>query len=279
MTDRVSVKNLCLHGYHGVLPEEAKLGQRFYVDLDCVLDLEPCAEADDYSKTICYASLCDLAAEISARGPYRLIETLADRIARAVLGRFQPVREVIVKVRKPSAPISAKLDHVGVTITRKRRHRVGFSLGSNLGDKSANLRSALAHLNALEGLEVDRVSQFYKTAPWGKEDQDWFVNACATGWTTLHPLSILKAIKGIELRIGRIPAERWGPRIIEVDLLFVDDLQIKTTQLTLPHRELFNRAFFLVPLAEIAGDLTVMGQEIARAAASLAPKEEDISPI
>lgn len=279
MTDRISVKNLCLHGYHGVLPEETRLGQKFYVDIDCALDLAPSAADDDFGKTISYVSLCDLAAEVSAAGPYRLIETLADRIAGAVLDRFPPVRAVTVEVRKPSAPIRANVDHVAVAVTRDRRCRVGFSLGSNLGDKSANLRRALAHLGTLEGLELDRVSQFYKTAPWGKEDQDWFVNACATGWTTLQPLALLKAAKRIELQLGRIPGERWGPRLIDIDLLFVGDRTLETPQLSLPHRELFNRAFVLVPLAEIAGELVLNGRSVARAAAALDPRAEEIAPL
>ncbi|MBD3677945.1 MAG: 2-amino-4-hydroxy-6-hydroxymethyldihydropteridine diphosphokinase [Rhodobacteraceae bacterium] len=278
MTDRICVKNLCLHGYHGVMPEETRLGQKFYVDLDCVVDLEPCTEIDDYSRTICYASLCDLAEEVSRNGPYQLIETLGDRIARAVLERFPPVREVQVHVRKPSAPIAANLDHVGVSIVRKRLYRVGFSLGSNMGEKAANLRRALAYLDTLEGLDIERVSQFYKTAPWGKEDQDWFLNACATGWTTLQPQSILKSIKRIELEIGRVPGERWGPRLIDIDLLFVDDLQIETARLTLPHAELFNRAFVLIPLAEIAGDVTLSGRNISEAAKSLGREGGDAIP-
>ena len=277
MTDQVRVQNLCLHGYHGVLPEETKLGQKFYVDITCDLNLAPCAVDDDYTKAVCYGALCDLAAEVSEAGPYQLIETLGDRICAAILDRFDRVDHVAVAVRKPSASLKAQFDHVSVTINRQRRYRVGVSLGSNLGDKMANLRTALMWLNTLPGFEVDQVSSFYQTAPWGNEDQDWFLNACLTGWTTLAPMELLKALKRIELELGRVPAVRWGPRAIDLDLLFSEDLEIKSRLLTLPHPQMFNRAFVLVPLAEIAGDHKVLGQSVADGLAALDYDADEIT--
>jgi dihydroneopterin aldolase / 2-amino-4-hydroxy-6-hydroxymethyldihydropteridine diphosphokinase len=279
MTDRISVKNLCLHGFHGVYPEERKLGQKFFVDIDCRLDLAACAGEDDYSKAVCYGALCDLAAEISGLGPYNLIETLGVRIAEAVLARFDPVGEVRVRVRKPSAPIAAALDHVEIEIVRTRRRRVAFSLGSNIGDKPGNLRTALAWMNTLEGTVIDRVSRFYKTEPWGETDQDWFLNACAMGWTTAAPVVFLQALKRIELTLGRVPGRRWGPRTIDIDILFIDDLEMETPLLTLPHRDMFNRAFVLIPLAEIAAEQVVQGRKIGDAATGIDVAEGDIVPL
>lgn len=279
MTDTVSVTNLCLHGHHGVMPEETRLGQKFYVDIDCDLDLSLCARDDDYSKAVCYGALCDTAAQSSDNGPYKLIETLAEHIAQDVLAQFPAVSNVVVRVRKPSAPIAATLDHVQVTLHRARRYRVAFSLGSNIGDKAANLRNALAWLNTVEGLEIDQASKFYRTAPWGEEDQDWFLNACATGWSTRKPIELLKALKRIELEIGREPGARWGPRLIDIDFLFADDLELDVPLLTLPHREMFNRAFVLVPLAEIAADQTVLGRNIGNAAKTIDYDPNEITPI
>ncbi|MGI9502404.1 MAG: 2-amino-4-hydroxy-6-hydroxymethyldihydropteridine diphosphokinase [Geminicoccaceae bacterium] len=276
MTDCVSVQNLCLHGFHGLLPEETKLGQKFYVDLDCFLNLAPCSAADDHDKTICYSALCDLTAEVSGEGPYRMIETLGDRIARTVLDRFAVVNKVVVQVRKPSAPIVASFSHVGITVERKRHYRIALSLGSNEGNKKANVQTALTFLKAESDLEIDHVSQFYRTAPWGKEEQDWFINACATGWTTSQPIDLLKALKRIELQIGRMPGERWGPRTIDIDLLFMDNVQMDSPQLTLPHQEMFNRAFVLVPLAEIAADHEVLGRRIGDALTALSYTPDEV---
>jgi dihydroneopterin aldolase/2-amino-4-hydroxy-6-hydroxymethyldihydropteridine diphosphokinase len=269
MTDRVDVTNLCLHGHHGVFPEEKTLGQKFYVDIECHMDVRPAAKDDDYAKAVSYADLCDIAVGISGQGPYNLVETLGDRIAQAILDRFHQVTKVVIRLRKPAAPMAVHFDSVGVTITRQRRYRIGLSLGSNLGDKLANLRRALAWLNTDNAIEIDRVSKFYRTAPWGKEDQDWFLNACATGWSTLDPVTILKVLKRVELHLGRVPGERWGPRAIDIDLLFVDDMRLKSPLLTLPHPEMFNRSFVLVPLAEIAADYHLAGARIGDAASAL----------
>lgn len=279
MTDQVHVSNLCLHGFHGVHPEEKKLGQKFFVDIDCTVDIAPCAEADDYTKAVCYGALCDLAAEVSDSGQFNLVETLTVRIAEAVLERFPAVTSVTVRVRKPSAPLRVVFDHVGVSVTRQRRYSIGLSLGSNLGDKQANIRTALTLLNAEDNLEIDRVSRFYRTAPWGNTDQDWFLNVCATGWTARPPLSLLKCFKRTEVQVGRVPGERWGPRAIDIDLLYAGDVQMQTPHLTLPHPELFNRAFVLVPLAEIAGDHMVSGRRIGEEAARLSLAPDEIVPL
>lgn len=120
MPDRVFVSNLCVHGHHGVFAEEQRLGQKFFVDIDCEVDMRGCTAADDYEKAVCYDGLCKIAQEISDTGPFRLIESLADRIARSILDSHRIVTRVSIRVRKPSAPIAAMVDHVGVEITRLR---------------------------------------------------------------------------------------------------------------------------------------------------------------
>ena len=279
MTDWVSVRNLRLRGRHGVLPEETRLGQEFQFDIDCAIDAAACAAGDDYAKSVCYGALCDVVREVSDGETFRLVETLADRVASEILARHAPVTCAVVKVRKPAAPIEAQFDWVGVTVERHRRWRIGLSLGSNIGDKLSNLRSALAHLQAEPEVEIDRISGFYRTAPWGDTDQDWFLNACAMGWTTRPPVEMLKALKRIELQLGRIPGKRWGPRIIDIDLLFAGEQVLDTPLLTLPHREMFNRAFVLVPLAEIAADHAVLGRSIGEAAAALTLAPDEITRI
>ncbi|NIY80076.1 MAG: dihydroneopterin aldolase [Rhodobacteraceae bacterium] len=120
MSDRIFISNLCLYGFHGVMPEEKRLGQRFYIDLSCEIDLTPAGQADDYGLTVCYDALCQLAQKACDSGPFDLIETLGERIAQDVLDRFAAIRSVRVTVRKPSAPIQAALDHVGIEILRQR---------------------------------------------------------------------------------------------------------------------------------------------------------------
>ena len=121
-----------------------------------------------------------------------------------------------------------------------------LALGGNVGDKAASLRRALHALASEPGIELTAVSRFYRTAPWGKTDQDWFVNACALARTRLEPEALLDRVKALEVELGRAPAERWGPRVIDIDLIAYGDVTLKTERLTLPHPELFNRAFVLV---------------------------------
>ncbi|MGA2794655.1 MAG: 2-amino-4-hydroxy-6-hydroxymethyldihydropteridine diphosphokinase [Roseiarcus sp.] len=159
---------------------------------------------------------------------------------------------------------------------RVRSASIAFSLGSNVGNKAANLRNALARLGSEPHIEIDAVSHFYQTEPWGKSDQDWFVNACATGRTSLRPRDLLRRCKAIEIQIGRTPGPRWGPRVIDIDLLFFGDEEFRSDDLTLPHPEMFNRAFVLVPLAEIAPDRLVAGRRVGDAAELLQRSTDEV---
>ena len=146
----------------------------------------------------------------------------------------------------------------------------GLGLGSNIGDKPANIRRALALLEERGILRLTAVSSIYRTPPWGYEEQEFFANACALGETRLPPLELLAAVNKIEKAMGRQPSIRWGPRLIDIDILFYGTGSFEDTKLSLPHKSMFKRAFVLVPLAEIAPSLEISGHSIAKAAATLA---------
>jgi dihydropteroate synthase len=167
----------------------------------------------------------------------------------------------IFKTLSAAAKPSAKLEDDG-------RARIVLALGGNVGDKTLSLRRALRAIAGEPGIELTAVSRLYRTAPWGKKDQDWFVNACALGLTRLAPEALLERMKALEVDLGRVSTERWGPRVIDIDLVAYDDISLRSEKLTLPHPELFNRAFVLVPLAEIAPDLIIAGVRVGDAAAS-----------
>ena len=121
MSDRILVRNLVVHAYHGVLDEERRLGQRFEVDLDVRLDLREAAARDEVEATLSYVDLIGIAEEVSRGRAFRLIEALADEIARTILERHALAETVTVAIRKPAAPIPAVFDWVGVEVTRDRR--------------------------------------------------------------------------------------------------------------------------------------------------------------
>lgn len=140
--------------------------------------------------------------------------------------------------------------------------RAFLALGSNIGDKAANLRAAAAMIDALRGTRITGKSTIYRTPPWGKTDQDWFANAVIGIETGLAPLALLDACLDIEIALGRIRRERWGPRVIDIDLLLHGASAMRTDRLTLPHPAMAERAFVLAPLREIAPDLLIRDETI-----------------
>jgi len=130
---------------------------------------------------------------------------------------------------------------------------VYIGLGTNQGDRLSNLEMAI---NSLSPAVIPlMLSAIYETPPWGYLDQPQFLNQVLNARTGLEPVDLLVHLKEVEQRIGRKPTFRYGPRLIDLDILFYDDLTLETPGLTIPHPNLHERAFVLVPLAEIAPDL------------------------
>lgn len=146
-----------------------------------------------------------------------------------------------------------------------------LGLGANLGDRAATLARALTLLSASGDITVLRRSALYETAPWGDLDQPAFLNLCALIETRLAPRPLLARCLGVEAALGRqrLKTRRWGPRLIDIDILFHGDARIDAPDLILPHPRLFERAFVLVPLAEIAADHVLHGRSIGDAAAAI----------
>jgi 2-amino-4-hydroxy-6-hydroxymethyldihydropteridine diphosphokinase len=137
-----------------------------------------------------------------------------------------------------------------------------IGLGANLGDPFATLENALARLDRLDGCRLTAVSRFYRTRPWGDTDQPDFVNAVASLATDRSPLALLKGLQGIEAELGRVrdKTRRWGPRQVDLDLLVYGERLVEAPDLTVPHPRIRERAFVLVPMAELAPDLEIPGQ-------------------
>ena len=141
-----------------------------------------------------------------------------------------------------------------------KKHLVYLSLGSNLGDRLENLQNAIRFLNDIG--EISRASSVYETDPWGYEDQPAFYNQVVLLETTYEPLELLRRIKQMEQKMGRTPTFRYGPRMIDIDILLFDNILFSTPELTIPHPEMKNRAFVLAPLAEIEPFLSIPGEEL-----------------
>ncbi len=136
---------------------------------------------------------------------------------------------------------------------RMSLHTIYLALGTNLGERLANLRAALDALPP--SIIIRHLSPVYETPPWGVTDQPAFLNMAVQAGTDLEPLPLLAYLKQIEVELGRTPSVRWGPRLIDIDILFYDDIILNLPEVTIPHPRLHERAFVLVPLADIASDL------------------------
>lgn len=141
-------------------------------------------------------------------------------------------------------------------------YRCYLSLGANLGERGETLREALRRIAALPVTLLAAVSPFYETAPWGKIDQPSFLNAAATVLTSLAPRDFLHACQSIEWDLGRVRHEHWGARTIDIDLLSIEGVTSDDEELRLPHPYMTERAFVLVPLADIAPEHFVKGRSV-----------------
>ncbi len=144
-----------------------------------------------------------------------------------------------------------------------------IGLGANLGDAAGTVRAAIAALDGLPGTRLLRASSLYAAPAWGNPDQPPFVNAVAGVDTGLEPLALLRALLALEQRFGRVrdPAVHWGPRRLDLDVLLYADQTIDLPELQVPHPYLHQRAFVLVPLAEVAPDLSIPDRGHVRDAA------------
>lgn len=137
---------------------------------------------------------------------------------------------------------------------RKRNNIAYIGIGSNLGDKVKNCREAVERIAVAEEIELIGRSSLYRSEPWGNENQDWFVNAAIAIKTSLDPEGLLEHLRKVEEQLLKKKEERWGPRTIDLDILFFNDQVILTPGITVPHPFLHLRKFVLVPLQEICPD-------------------------
>lgn len=249
--DKIYINNLEFIGFHGVFPEEKKLGQKFLVSLELTVDTREAGKTGDLTKSVHYGLVAQDAEKLFLEKSIDLIETCAENIAEMVLKKYELVKEVKVIVKKPWAPLQMHFENVAVEITRKW-HRVYLSLGSNIGNKRKNLLEAIRKIGELENTEVVKSSTILETEPFGYLEQDNFLNACLEVKTLMTAQEFLKEILQIELDMGRVREIKWGPRIIDIDILFYDKEIIEEDNLAVPHPWICEREFVLDPLSEIA---------------------------
>jgi dihydroneopterin aldolase/2-amino-4-hydroxy-6-hydroxymethyldihydropteridine diphosphokinase len=249
--DQIKIKNLEVFANHGVFPEENVLGQKFLISAVLYTDVRRAGLTDNLSYSIHYGEVSQFINTFMKQHTYKLIEKVAESLAEELLLHTKYLEKIDLEVKKPWAPVGLPVEYVSVSITRKW-HTVFIALGSNMGDKQKYLDDAVKQLDNAAGCRVLKTSSWLITAPYGMVDQDDFLNGCLQLKTLLSPEELLELLHKIELDAGRERNIHWGPRTLDLDILYYDELIIESKQLCIPHLEMHKREFVLRPLMEIA---------------------------
>ena len=260
--DQLRIKDLEIFAYHGLFPSEKELGQKFIIDASLSYDMTKAATELDLESSVHYGELCQQWTTWFQETTEDLIETVAYKLVERTFETYPIVQEIKLELKKPWAPIHLPLDTCSVTIHR-RKQRAFIALGSNMGNTKVNLKQALEKISA-RGIRILKESSVIITEPWGGVEQDSFANQVIEVETWLPAPILLENILAIESEMGRVREVHWGPRLIDLDLLFMEDQVIYNDNLILPHPYVAERLFVLESLQEIAPHFIppVLGQPI-----------------
>lgn len=248
--DEIRIKGLKLYAYHGVFDDEKANGQYFAVDITITTDLRKAGGSDKLSDTISYADVCKTAVDTFTKESYDLIEKAAEAVAEEILLTYSRALSVAVEVYKPEAPIDEDFDNVSVYITRSW-HKAYISVGSNIGDGPKQIEDAKAMLLKNSKIRFLREADLITTKPYGYTDQPDFTNGMWLLETLLSPEELLHELNTVEAALKRERVLHWGPRTIDLDVIYYDDFVISDENLVIPHIDMANREFVLVPLNEV----------------------------
>lgn len=249
--DKIHIKNLEVFGNHGVFPEENKLGQKFLVNAVLYTSTREAGKTDDLTKSIHYGEVSHFITKYMMEHTFQLIETVAEQLAMALLIQFERLAWIDLEIQKPWAPIGLPLESVSVEISRGW-HQAFIATGSNLGDKGEYIRKGIEALKACEECFVEKESELIVTKPYGVTEQPDFLNGMLQIRTLFTPTELLNKLNEIEAAANREREIHWGPRTLDMDIIFYDNLVMDTEQLTIPHADMQNREFVLRPLMELA---------------------------
>lgn len=249
--DKIKIENLEVFCKHGVYPEENVLGQKFIVSAVLYTDLRPAGLSDDLTKSINYGEICHFIDQYMRDHTFKLIEMVAESLAKTLLIQYKTLDKIELEIKKPWAPIALPLETVSVCIERGW-HSAYIALGSNIGNKEEYLNQAIKELGSINEIEITKVSDFIITKPYGMTEQDDFLNGCLELKTLLTPYELLEKLHEIEQNAHRERLIHWGPRTLDLDIIFYDDIVYDTIELTIPHIDMQNRKFVLEPLNQIA---------------------------
>ena len=249
--DQIKIEDLEVFANHGVFPEENVLGQKFLVSIILYTNTRLAGQTDDLTASIHYGEVSQFVNDYMKRHTYKLIERAAESLAEELLLQTKHLKKVELELKKPWAPVGLPVKYVSVKIERQW-HTAYIALGSNMGDKQKYLDDAVKALDEVRGCQVTKTSSWLITPPYGMTEQDDFLNGCLELDTLLSPEELLDMLHKIEQDARRERTIHWGPRTLDLDILFYDNLILGSDTLCIPHADMQNRDFVLRPLVEIA---------------------------
>ncbi|MCI8551037.1 MAG: 2-amino-4-hydroxy-6-hydroxymethyldihydropteridine diphosphokinase [Lachnospiraceae bacterium] len=249
--DKIIIRNLEVFANHGVFPEENKLGQKFLVSAELLCDTEKAGRTDELAYSIHYGLVAEEITSYMKAHTKKLIEAAAEEVAEHLLLMFPLMRGIILEVQKPWAPVGLPLETVSVKIERGW-HKAYVAFGSNMGDKKGHIEAGIQALREDRRIRMGKISDMIVTKPYGGVEQDDFLNGCLELDTLLSPYELLEVLHRVEQQEKRERLVHWGPRTLDLDLLFYENEILESKELAVPHPELEKRLFVLEPLSQIA---------------------------
>lgn len=249
----IKIRELNVYANHGVYEEETANGQDFFINADIILySDEQDVLSDELDETVNYAEACSFITDYMKNNTCKLLERISELLCREILSRYSLVESICLEIRKPDAPIGLPFE--SVSVERKLSwHTAYLSLGSNMGEKQKYLDDAIKALDSEIHTKVTTVSDMLVTKPYGPVEQDDFINCAVAVKTMLSPAKLLDFMHSIEQAADRKREIHWGPRTLDLDIVFYDEEVISTRDLNVPHIDMQNRFFVLKPMSQIAG--------------------------
>ncbi len=248
--DCIRITNLKVFAYHGVFEEEKREGQDFYINATLYLDLHTPGKSDCLDDSLNYGEVSHFINRIFTEKSYDLIEAACENVCQRLLLEYEGLEAVEVELQKPHAPIGLPFENVSVTMYRQW-HTAYISFGSNMGDSKALIQEGIEKLQKHSQIRGVVSSKLFVTKPYGPVEQKDFVNGCLKLETLMNQEELLEALHVIEAEADRERNLRWGPRTLDLDIVFFDKLVYDSQKLVIPHIDMQNRLFVLEPLAEL----------------------------
>lgn len=249
--DEIRIQNLEVFAHHGVFPEENILGQKFMISATLYTETREAGKTDNLDTSIHYGLVSQDMKTWMEQNVCNMIERVAEELCEMLLLKYERLKTVELEVKKPWAPVLLPLEYVSVKI-RRGWNRAFLAMGSNLGDREQYLDLAVSEFQSRKDVRIKNIAPYMATEPYGENAKYEFLNSCMEIETLMNPKELLTFCHQVEQKGQRERKIHWGPRTLDLDILFFNEEILSTKDLIIPHTEIEKRTFVLEPMCEIA---------------------------